>query len=251
MRDEIGSSSAASALWYDWQFHDPMCRAAAGVNLDAEMALHGVLLLQRRRDAGDQHGGDVLFRLRRPRLDAVGGDQFDGVGSPPMMPVDGDTSLARIQSQPLRAQLGLGVVGDVFGLGGKADHQFRPLLFVCAMVERMSGFSTSDKARRGFARLLLDLLAAGLRHPPVGDRGGEDRDIHRQRALDRFQHLARAFDMDRLRRRADRACSPARSPASPRRRRARRPRRWRGPACRRSGWRCSAPGRSARGSGPR
>ena len=42
-----------------------------------------------------------------------------------MMPVAGETSLAKIQSQPLRRKLGPGVGDHVLGLGGKADDQRR------------------------------------------------------------------------------------------------------------------------------
>ena len=43
-----------------------------------------------------------------------------------MTPVSGDTSLATIQSQPLRASLALAFAIDVLGLGGKADDEPRP-----------------------------------------------------------------------------------------------------------------------------
>ena len=62
----------------------------------------------------------------------------------------------------------------------------------------MSGFSTKRQRRRRLPRRLLDLLFAGIGDAPIGDRGGKDRDIGGQRALDGRQHVARAFDMHRV-----------------------------------------------------
>ena len=61
-----------------------------------------------------------------------------------------------------------------------------------ATVARMSGFSTSASAGVPPAPL-LHLFGRRVGDAPVGDGGGEDRDIGRQRGLDRRQHLARAI----------------------------------------------------------
>ena len=42
------------------------------------------------------------------------------------------------------------------------------------------GIFSQDERRRGFARLLLDLVAGGGRHTPVGDGGDHDGDIGRK-----------------------------------------------------------------------
>ena len=115
--------------------------------------------------------------------------------SPPMMPVAGDTSLATIQSHPLRVELLLGIGDDVLGLGGKPDHQLRPLAVLrWATVARMSGFSTSASA--GVAPLAFLIFSRPqLGGAPVRDGGGEDRAVGRQRCFDRGQHLARGLDL--------------------------------------------------------
>ena len=73
------------------------------------------------------------------------------------------------------------------------------------MVARMSGLATSSSAGGAAPGSFLILPADGTGHPPVGNRGGEDRDIGRQRRLARVQHLLRAFDMRDRRHRPDRA----------------------------------------------
>ncbi len=60
----------------------------------------------------------------------------------------------------------------------------------------MSGFSTSASSGVVVPDLFFQLLLAGIGDAPVGDRGGEDRNVGGQRALDRVQHVARGFDLD-------------------------------------------------------
>ena len=49
--------------------------------------------------------------------------------SPPITPVGGETSLATIQSQPLRFSFDLRVLDHLLGLSGKSDHELRPAAF--------------------------------------------------------------------------------------------------------------------------
>ena len=63
----------------------------------------------------------------------------------------------------------------------------------CAMVARMSGIRHQFQRRRRGAGQLLDLARGGARDAPIGNRGGEHRDIGRQRRLAGVQHLLRAF----------------------------------------------------------
>ena len=98
----------------------------------------------------------------------------------------------------------------------------------------------------------LILLAVGCGDAPVGDRGGEHR-RRRPAAPSRRRSASRArFRPADRRRRRDRAALTG--PGHQRHlgaRRGRRRARSRSPACRRSGWRCSAPDRSAHASAPR
>ena len=167
--------------------------------------------------------------------------------SPPKMPVSGDTSLATIQSAPFALRF-LGCSTHVLGLGGKADDQRRPLAGpVVAMVLRMSGFST--RSRGAAFAALLDLLGGLRGDAPVGDGGGEHGDVGRQGGAHRAQHLHARSRRARPSRRRDRpgivgpVTSVTRAPS------ARASAAMAAPACRTSGWRCSAPGRSARASG--
>ena len=59
----------------------------------------------------------------------------------------------------------------------------------------MSGLATSSSAGGAAPGTFLILPADGTGHPPVGNRGGEDRDVGRQRRLAGVQHLLRALDM--------------------------------------------------------
>src|SRR6185312_7479566 len=63
--------------------------------------------------------------------------------SPPMMPVEGETSLASIQSQPLRASLSRALASTFSVSAAKPITSGGRPLARCAMVERMSGFSVS------------------------------------------------------------------------------------------------------------
>ncbi len=66
-----------------------------------------------------------------------------------------------------------------------------------AMVLRMSGFSTSSSLGEALAPFLIFSLAS-RRHAPVGDGGGEDGDVGRQRRAHGLQHLARGLDAHHL-----------------------------------------------------
>ena len=66
--------------------------------------------------------------------------------SPPKVPVAGDTSLARIQSQPLRCRFASALATTFVGLGGKADDQRRPV--VAALRERREDVGVFDEAQR-------------------------------------------------------------------------------------------------------
>ena len=195
-----------------------------------------------------ERAGDLVLRLRRPMLDAVAVTRWMVLLSPPMTPVSGDTSLATIQSQPLRASFSLACSMTCSVSAAKPITSCGRFDLRCATVARMSGFSTSESSGAPLPVFLIfsRLFVAS----PVGDRGGEHRDVGGQRRFDRRQHVARALDLDDRSRRADREHSPGRTPASPRRRPRPQLRQWHGPACRTSGWRCSAPDRSARGSAP-
>src|SRR5580658_11159352 len=64
--------------------------------------------------------------------------------SPPMIPVAGETSLARIQSQPFLASLALALaMRSLVSAAKPMTRCGRPDLR-CEIVDRMSGFSVSD-----------------------------------------------------------------------------------------------------------
>ena len=172
--------------------------------------------------------------------------------SPPMMPVSGETSLATIQSAPLALRF-LGEFDDVLRFGGKANHQLRGVAprRSAAMVLRMSGFSTSSSRGGPLAGSLLD-FSHQLAWPLASRRRQRQRRQRRQaaRSVTALQHLAAPdLDMDHLDAggigELRRACNQRHASAQ----RPRPARRSPHPACRRSGWRCSAPDRSARASG--
>ena len=100
---------------------------------------------------------------------------------PPNTPVPGDTSLATIQSQPLRARFALRMFDQVFGFGGKADDEARALFAVRKGRENIGIFHERERRRAlaGFFHFFVrDRIDA-----PVGDGGGAHRDIDRQRRL--------------------------------------------------------------------
>ena len=205
-------------------------------------------------DARDQPRGDLGLGHPRPVLDAAAGARrrCTVLSSPPMTPASGDTSLATIQSAPFVFSLAPALSRRSSVSAAKPITSRGRSVAWRPTVARMSGFSVSASGGGPAGAVLLDLASRSrVAGAPVGDRGGHDRDVGRQRRLDRGQHLARRLDMDHRRRPADRGSPPAPTPASPARRPRRRRRRWRGPAGRTSGWRGSAPGRSARGSGRR
>ena len=62
--------------------------------------------------------------------------------------------------------------------------------------DRREDVGIFDQLQRRHARRgLLQFLLAFIGDAPVGDRGGEDRDIRRQRGFDPLQHVARGFHM--------------------------------------------------------
>ena len=113
------------------------------------------------------------------------------------------------------------------------------------------GLGTSSSAGGAAPGSFLILPGRAPATLPVGDGGGEDRDVGRQRRLAGVQHLLRRFRPDAPRTPAgsgdgDRPADQGDAGAQ------RGQRRGDGMAlpARRSGWRCSAPDRSARASGP-
>ncbi len=60
---------------------------------------------ERARHALGEPSGDLLLGHGRPVLDPVASTRWIVLRSPPKVPVPGETSLARIQSQPLRSRL--------------------------------------------------------------------------------------------------------------------------------------------------
>ena len=90
------------------------------------------------------------------------------------------------------AALGLRIGDDILGLGGEADHQFRPA--VAGFGQRREDVGILDQFQRGQrSGLFLQLRGRGV-GAPIGDRGGTNRDIGRQRSLACRQHLARRLD---------------------------------------------------------
>ena len=93
-----------------------------------------------------------------------------------MTPVSGRDVVGDDPVAALARELGLGVRDDVLGLGRKADDQARPLGLAMRDGRQDVGVLDQRQRRRSPPCLLLDLLRAGSRDPPVGDRGGEDRE---------------------------------------------------------------------------
>ena len=80
-----------------------------------------------RGDPLGQPGGDLDLRHHRPILNPLASTRWIVSLSPPKMLVPGDTSLARIESHPLR-RLCRSRCSRRLGLGGEADHQARPVV---------------------------------------------------------------------------------------------------------------------------
>ena len=103
-----------------------------------------------------------VMRLRSPPITPL-----------PPMPLSGDTSLATIQSAPLRCSFALAVLDQLFGLGRKADDKFRPLRRVMADGSQgCPGFSDHRQRRRRPRRAVFFIFSrrpsprASRRRPP-------------------------------------------------------------------------------------
>ena len=159
------------------------------------------------------------------------------------------TSLATIQSQPLRASLARAWASRSSVSAAKPTTS-------CGRCgprrrERGQDVGVLDQPSVGRAVLaLLQLDAERLVGAPVGHGGDADGGVGRQGGPGR-RPASRARSPHRP---GARPAAPAgrwgRRPGSPRRPARARARRWRSPACRWSGWSAPAPGRSARPSGP-
>ena len=152
-------------------------------------------LPQARRRPFHQHARYVVLGLRRPGFDAARGDQVNRVGV-----AAHDAGLRRnvVGEDPVAAlpgELHLGIGDDVVGFRGKSNDE-----------RRAAGFAVGDgrkdirildqRERRRAALLFLDLACARALGAPIGDRGGEDGDIGRQRFFNRVEHLPRGLDFD-------------------------------------------------------
>ena len=203
----------------------PPLRREVGAEVHAGRAVGGVAgsgsagsRPGRRRDRdGDGHAS--ASAMRSASRSAVAAFDIRGQGSapsavisvtalsgPPMMPVAGRTSLATIQSAPLRSRLATAFsttssVSAAKPTTSRGRPSPRP-----ATVRRMSGFSASASVGGGAPAAFLTLLPLRVGDVPVGDGGGEDRGVGRQRRLDGGEHLARGLDLD------DRGAEPAAAP---------------------------------------
>src|SRR5262249_24291632 len=131
--------------------------------------------------------------------------------SPPITPDCGETSLARIQSQCLRASFALALATTFSVSAAKPIPSFGRCFFRPAVVAGMSGFFSSGDGGENvgifderelwarMARLFFQLVFSGIGDAPVGDCSGEDGYVGGERALDRPQHLACVFDLDHFR----------------------------------------------------
>ena len=90
-------------------------------------------------------------------------------------------------------QFRLGIGDDVVGLRGKADDEVRPFGIAVRDGGEDVGIFRQRQGRR-LARLLLDLVVARPFGAPVGNGGGEHRDVGGQRLLHRLEHLLRCLD---------------------------------------------------------
>ena len=112
--------------------------------------------------------------------------------SPPMMPVSGDTSLARIQSQPLRASFALACSTTCSVSAAKPITSFGRRVLRCATVERMSGFSTSASSGAPLpVFLIFSRLFAAVRQSATA--AANTATSAGKRRLDRRQHVARGL----------------------------------------------------------
>ncbi len=114
--------------------------------------------------------------------------------SPPNVPWAGDTSLARIQSQPLRFRFSW--AWRTMSCVSAAKPMTRPGRRLAGLGHGREDVGVLGEPQGGRRSVLLDLLRRGVGDAPVGDGSGEDRDIDRQRGLARRQHVPRALDPD-------------------------------------------------------
>ena len=184
-------------------------------------------------------------------FDAVGGDQMNGVA---VAAHDAGLAATRRWRRSSRSPCGRAWPwrwSMTFSVSAaKPIDQLRPAGSCDARWwTRMSGFSTSASSGVPLP-CLLDLLRARLARR--ASRRPRRRTPRRRPATPaRPPPASRArFRPGRPSRRADRAHSPGRNQRHLGAGGAPPPPRWRGPACPTSGWRCSAPDRSARASAP-
>ena len=116
-------------------------------------------------DAFGQAVGDGAFAQRGPVLDTIGGDQMHGIviaaeGLAARRHIVGDDPVAIFGDA-----LGLGVLDQVRGLRGEADHQARPLR--ARLGQGREDVGIGGQLHRRWFRALLDLagLKAGLATP--------------------------------------------------------------------------------------
>ena len=170
--------------------------------------------------------------------------------SPPITPVAGDTSLATIQSQPLRASFALALSIRCSVSAAKPITSGGRLSFSFEIVARMSGFSTSCSGGMP-ADVFFSFCSPSLATRQSATAAAKIAISDRQCGFHPVQHVARGFHalhrdaggIAQIDRTGDQHDIGA-GGLAPRRQ-------WQNPACRKSGWRCSAPDRSAHGSGLR
>ena len=136
------------------------------------------------------------------------------------MPVAGETSLARIQSAPLRRELRPGVGDEVVGLGGEADDQRRAAVPRWRDRREDVGVLGEGERRRLAGAVLLDLAGARLPTRQSATAAAMTATSAGSAASHRRQHLARRLDMDDGDARRIGQRRPGRSPGHARRRRA-------------------------------
>ena len=204
--NKIKPGGERALIFRHWQV--ATVRQSHNTHLDVIFAAHLYSPFSAAAMRCDQGAGDFVFGFWRPGFDFLAGDEMNRVD---IAAHDAGCRRHIVGNDPVAAllgKLGLGVGNDIVGLGGEANDQRRPADLRCAMMERISGFSTSSMV--GARPCFLILLWLSPARTPIGDGGGKDSDIHRQRPLDRGQHLPRGFDIAPPARRADRAGSRAR-----------------------------------------